>query len=172
MPDLIRFAVTDSPLGAMLVAVSGRGICFVAFDDGPNALIAALQALFPGAIATADEPLIDLAIVAVLAAMTSPAPILSVPFDLQGTAFQQQVWQALREIPSGSTLSYGELAQRIGAPKAIRAVANACAANKLAVLIPCHRVVGKNGQLTGYRWGIKRKAELLRRESLVPNNGL
>lgn len=161
----IRFHVTASPLGPMLVAVSGYGVCFVAFDDDPDALTHALHALFPSALAVADDPQLNVAITAVLAAIDSPSPHHNVPLDMQGTAFQQRVWQTLREIPPGSTLSYTELAQRIGAPTAIRAVANACAANKLAVLIPCHRVVGKNGQLTGYRWGVKRKAALLRREA-------
>jgi len=165
MATPIRFTVTTSPIGLMLVAVSGRGICLVAFDDDPIALTHALHALFPSAQAIVDDPQLNVAIAAVLAAIASPASHLNVPLDMQGTAFQQRVWQALREIPSGSTLSYSELAQRVGAPKAIRAVANTCAANKLAVLVPCHRVLGKNGQLTGYRWGIKLKAELLCREA-------
>lgn len=161
----VRYALTDSSLGRCLVAESERGICAILLGDDDAALVTELQMLFPAA---RDEPADDnfqQRIRNVIASIDGRNVPLSLPLDIQGTAFQQQVWQALRTIPCGETVSYQQLAQAIGKPKAVRAVASACGANKLAIVIPCHRVVRGDGSLSGYRWGVSRKAQLLRRES-------
>lgn len=161
----IRYACGRCALGTVLVAVSARGLCAILLGDGPDALRQELQERFPGTpLQHAPE---DLAapLAQVVRLIEAPRPALDLPLDLRGTAFQQRVWRALREIPPGATLSYTELAQRIGAPRAVRAVAGACAANALAVAIPCHRVVRQDGALSGYRWGIERKRALLDAEA-------
>lgn len=162
---VIRFAVGQCSLGAILVAQSQRGICAIQLGNDPDALVQALQDQFPKAqLVGADEDFERL-VAEVVGFVEMPSIGLSLPLDIRGTAFQERVWKALQEIPAGATISYTELAQRIGAPKAVRAVAGACAANRIAVAIPCHRVVRRDGDVSGYRWGVDRKRELLRREA-------
>lgn len=160
----IRFAVGECSLGAVMVAATEKGICAVLLGDDPDALLRELQDRFPRARLIGGAPDFAHIVAAVVALIEAPERGLDLPLDIRGTAFQQRVWQALREIPAGSTASYAEIARRIGAPKAVRAVARACAANALAVAIPCHRVVRSDGALSGYRWGIARKRALLARE--------
>ena len=160
----IHFALGQCTLGAILVARSTRGICTIALDDTPEQLLQALQDQFPHAELIGAEADFEQQIARVIAFVDAPQIGLDLPLDIRGTAFQQRVWQALRAIPVGETVSYSELAQRIGSPQSTRAVANACAANTLAVAIPCHRVVRQNGNLSGYRWGIERKQKLLAAE--------
>jgi AraC family transcriptional regulator of adaptative response/methylated-DNA-[protein]-cysteine methyltransferase len=160
----IRFAIGECSLGFVLVAISERGVCAIALADNPESLVRDVQARFPQAEPSGADPDVEQLIAKVVDFIEAPALALDLPLDVRGTAFQQRVWQALRDIPAGTTISYAEIARRIGAPKAVRAVAGACAANNLAVAIPCHRVVRTDGSLSGYRWGIEHKAELLRRE--------
>ena len=149
----------------MLVAATTRGICAILFDDGEAALIAALRARFPAAeIAPAAVDFAD-RLAEVLAMIEQPQMADRLPLDILGTAFQQRIWHALRTIPYGKTASYAQIAERAGAPEAVRAVAGACAANPIAVAIPCHRVIRADGNLAGYRWGLKRKQMLLAREA-------
>lgn len=161
---VIRFAVGECALGAILVAASPRGVCAILLGDTPEALIRDLEARFPRAELVGGDGDFEQMVATVVGFVDQPRQGLALPLDLQGTVFQQRVWQALREIPAGATASYAEIARRIGAPAAIRAVAGACAANPLAVAIPCHRVVRSDGGLAGYRWGIARKQALLERE--------
>jgi AraC family transcriptional regulator of adaptative response/methylated-DNA-[protein]-cysteine methyltransferase len=161
----IRFAIANSYLGSVLVAATERGICTIEFGDTPEALRARLAARFPRASLVDDDPDFASWIEEVLALMENPSRDFDLPLDIQGTAFQQRVWRALRAIPPGSTATYGAIARRIGRPSATRAVAHACASNAIAVAIPCHRVVGGDGNLKGYRWGIERKRALLDREA-------
>jgi AraC family transcriptional regulator of adaptative response/methylated-DNA-[protein]-cysteine methyltransferase len=160
----IRFAVGQCSLGAILVAQSSRGVCAILLGDDPNDLVHELQDKFPRANLQGAEPDFEQLIAHVVGFIEAPGIGLNLPLDLRGTAFQERVWQALQSIPVGTTASYAEIAQRIGAPKATRAVAQACGANCLAVAIPCHRVVRSDGQLSGYRWGVERKRQLLERE--------
>ncbi|HVI52848.1 MAG TPA: bifunctional DNA-binding transcriptional regulator/O6-methylguanine-DNA methyltransferase Ada [Candidatus Sulfotelmatobacter sp.] len=160
----IHFAVAGCSLGSVLVARSGRGVCAILMGDDPQTLIEDMQRRFPLARLIGGDPGYEHLVAAVIGAVEHPVQGLDLPLDVRGTAFQQRVWQALREIPAGSTATYTEVAEKIGAPKAVRAVAGACAANVLAVAIPCHRVVRTDGSLSGYRWGIERKRALLRRE--------
>ena len=161
----IRYALGICALGTILVAASARGVCDIAIgDDGPG-LLAALQRRFPNAVLASGSARFDEMVASVVALMDAPGTGLALPLDLQGTTFQLRVWQALRTILPGQTVSYTEIARRIGAPQAVRAVASACAANTLAVVIPCHRVVRSDGSLSGYRWGVARKAKLLRLEA-------
>lgn len=161
----IRFAVAQCSLGALLVASSERGVCAILLGDHPEALLEDLQIRFPKAQLLGGEAEYEAVVAKVIGFVEAPAKGLDLPLDIRGTAFQQRVWQALSEIPAGSTASYAQIAQRIGTPNAVRAVAGACAANALAVAIPCHRVVRTDGGLSGYRWGIARKRELLDREA-------
>ena len=161
----IRFAVGQSSLGAILVAQSERGVCAILMGDDPDRLTRDLQDKFPRANLIGADHAFEQLVAQVVGFIEAPGLGLDLPLDVQGTAFQQRVWQALREIPTGSTASYTEIATRIGMPKAVRAVAQACAANSLAVAIPCHRVVRSDGALSGYRWGVERKRTLLERES-------
>lgn len=161
----IRFAVGQCSLGAILVAQSNRGVCAILLGDDPGALVDDLQDKFPRANLIGADHDFEQLIAKVVGFIEAPAIGLDLPLDLRGTAFQERVWMALREIPPGSTASYAEIAQRIGAPKSFRAVAQACGANSLAVAIPCHRVVRSDGNLSGYRWGVERKRQLLERES-------
>ncbi|WP_249931158.1 bifunctional DNA-binding transcriptional regulator/O6-methylguanine-DNA methyltransferase Ada [Ramlibacter sp. 2FC] len=161
----VRFALGQCSLGAILVAGSERGICAIALGDEPEPLLRELQDRFPRATLVGGDAGFEQWVARVVGLVEAPALGLDLPLDLRGTAFQQRVWQALREIPPGQTCSYTELAQRLGAPRAVRAVAGACAANPLAVAIPCHRVVRSDGGLSGYRWGVARKAALLAREA-------
>ena len=160
----IRFAVGESQLGAILVAASERGVCAILMGDDPHALVCELQDRFPHARLEGEDRDFDTLVAQVVGAIEAPAMSWTLPLDVRGTVFQQRVWQALREVTPGSTVSYADIAQRIGAPKAVRAVAGACAANWLAVAIPCHRVVRRDGALSGYRWGVERKRDLLARE--------
>ncbi|KON80605.1 methylated-DNA--[protein]-cysteine S-methyltransferase [Azoarcus sp. PA01] len=161
----VRFAIGECSLGAILVAASARGVCAILIGDNAARLADDLQGRFPRAMLIGGDAGLEQTVAAVVRFVEAPALGLDLPLDIRGTAFQQRVWQALREIPAGRTASYAEIAQRLGAPKAVRAVAGACAANPLAVAIPCHRVVRNDGQLSGYRWGIERKRALLDREA-------
>ncbi len=160
----ILFAVGQCSLGAILVAQSTRGVCAILLGDDPDKLVRDLQDQFPKASLVGADHSFEQLVAQVVGFIEAPALGLDLPLDLRGTAFQERVWQALRDIPLGSTVSYGQIAERIGAPKAFRAVAQACGANCLAVAIPCHRVVRSNGDLSGYRWGVERKRQLLARE--------
>jgi AraC family transcriptional regulator, regulatory protein of adaptative response / methylated-DNA-[protein]-cysteine methyltransferase len=161
---VIRFAVGQCSLGAILVAQSQRGICAILLDDDPEVLVRDLQDLFPKAQLIGGDADFERLIALVVGFIEAPSIGLNLPLDVQGTAFQERVWQALREVPSGATVSYTQIADRIGAPKAVRAVAQACSANRIAVAIPCHRVIRRGGDIAGYRWGVDRKRELLKRE--------
>lgn len=163
----IRFAIGQCSLGAILVAASKRGVCAILMDDDPDALARDLQDRFPRAILVGSDTKFEQLVAKVVGFVEAPGIGLDLPLDVRGTAFQQRIWQALQEIPAGETASYTDVAQRIGAPKAVRAVAGACAANVLAVAIPCHRVVRIDGGLSGYRWGVERKRALLDREAQV-----
>ena len=163
--ESIRFAIGESSLGPVLVAATLKGVCAVFMGDNPDDLAADLQRRFPNAELTGGDAEFDLLVARVIGLVEAPRLGWDLPLDLRGTAFQQRVWQALREIPAGSTDSYTGIADRIGLPKAVRAVAGACAANPVAVAVPCHRVVRVDGGLSGYRWGVERKRELLDRES-------
>jgi AraC family transcriptional regulator, regulatory protein of adaptative response / methylated-DNA-[protein]-cysteine methyltransferase len=160
----IRFAVGECSLGSILVAQSPKGVCAILLGDDPEALVRDIQDRFPRATLLGGDEGFEQLVAQVVGFVEAPALGLDLPLDVHGTAFQQRVWQALREIPAGATRSYTQIAQRIGAPKAVRAVAQACAANALAVAIPCHRVVRTDGALSGYRWGIERKRALLAKE--------
>lgn len=161
----IRFAIGECSLGAILVAQSERGVCAILLGDDPDALARDLQDRFPKARLIGGDHDYEQLVARVVGFIEAPAIGLDLPLDVRGTAFQQRVWRALREIPAGSTASYSEIARRIGSPKATRAVAQACANNMLAVAIPCHRVVRNDGGLSGYRWGVQRKRALLEREA-------
>ena len=161
----IRFAIGECSLGAILVATSEIGVCAIFLGDDPDALARQLQDRFPRATLVGGDAEFESLVARVVGFVEAPALGLDLPLDVQGTAFQQRVWQALREIAPGSTMSYAEIAGRIGSPKSVRAVAAACAANSLAVAIPCHRVVRTDGGLSGYRWGVERKRALLQREA-------
>jgi AraC family transcriptional regulator of adaptative response/methylated-DNA-[protein]-cysteine methyltransferase len=160
----IRFAVARCHLGWALAAATEVGICAIDLGDTSETLAARLRARFPGAELVDDDPAFGEWMARVLAFLDAPHGGLDLPLDIQGTAFQRRVWLALREIAPGSTASYGQVAARIGNPKAARAVAQACAANPIAVAIPCHRVLRSDGRLGGYRWGSERKRALLKRE--------
>jgi AraC family transcriptional regulator of adaptative response/methylated-DNA-[protein]-cysteine methyltransferase len=160
----IRFAVGECSLGSILVAASDLGICSIAIGDDPNALARQLQDRFPNAHLIGGDRQFERTVARVVAFVENPSAGLDLPLHVQGTAFQQRVWKALSEIPCGTTCSYAELARRLGQPNATRAVAGACAANTLAVAIPCHRVVRTDGSLSGYRWGVERKEKLLKAE--------
>jgi AraC family transcriptional regulator of adaptative response/methylated-DNA-[protein]-cysteine methyltransferase len=160
----IRFAVGECSLGSILVARSERGVCAILLGDDPEVLARELQDRFPRAELIGGDGDFEALVARVVGFVESPALGLDLPLDVRGTAFQQRVWQAFVAIPVGETASYAEVARRIGAPGSIRAVAQACGANALAVAIPCHRVVRSDGALSGYRWGVERKRTLLDRE--------
>jgi AraC family transcriptional regulator, regulatory protein of adaptative response / methylated-DNA-[protein]-cysteine methyltransferase len=161
----IRFAVGECSLGSILVATSDRGVCAILLGDDPDALTRELQDQFPQANLIGGDKQFEQLVSKVIGFVEAPALGLALPLDVRGTAFQQRVWQALRKVPAGSTASYTDIAKRIGSPNSVRAVAHACAANVLAVAIPCHRVVRNDGALSGYRWGVERKRFLLEREA-------
>lgn len=161
----IRFAVGESSLGAILVASSAKGVAAILLGEDPDTLVRDLQDRFPKARLIGADADYEALVARVVGLIEVPQLGLDLPLDVRGTAFQQRVWQALREIPVGATVSYAEIAQRIGSPKSVRAVAGACAANNLAVAIPCHRVVRNDGALSGYAWGVERKRALLDREA-------
>lgn len=162
----IRFAVGQTSLGAILVASSAKGVAAILLGNDPDELVRDLQDRFPKAHLIGADRDYEALVARVVGLIEAPRIGLDLPLDVRGTAFQQRVWQALQEIPVGEAVSYAEIAQRIGSPKAVRAVAHACAANNFAVAIPCHRVVRKDGSLSGYAWGIERKRALLDREAL------
>ena len=161
----IRFAIGESSLGAILVAATERGVCAILLGDDPDALARDLQDRFPRARLVGGDRDFERMVAEVVGFVEHPRVGIDLPLDIRGTAFQQRVWQALREIPAGSTVSYSEVARRIGAPRSVRAVAHAVASNRLAVAIPCHRVVRNDGALAGYRWGLARKRALLEHEA-------
>ena len=163
----IRFAVGECSLGSILVATTSKGVCAILLGDEPEGLVRELQDRFPRAVLVGGDDAFEQVVAKVVGFVEAPALGLDLPLDVRGTAFQERVWQALREIPPGSTASYSEIAASVGAPKAGRAVAQACAANPLAVAIPCHRVVRQDGGLSGYRWGVERKRTLLTREGVA-----
>ncbi len=162
---VIRFAVGECSLGSILVAASGRGVCAISLGADPDALARELQDRFARATLLGADPAFEALVARVVGLVESPRTSVDLPLDVRGTAFQQKVWQALRGIPAGTTLSYSEVAAGLGMPDSARAVAQACAANSLAVAIPCHRVVRLDGGLSGYRWGVERKRALLDREA-------
>jgi AraC family transcriptional regulator of adaptative response/methylated-DNA-[protein]-cysteine methyltransferase len=163
----IHFAIGECSLGSILVARSQRGVCAILMGDDADALARDLQDRFPRARLIGGDPGFEHLVARVVGYVEAPSLGLDLPLDVRGTAFQQRVWQALREIPLGSTATYAEIANRIGEPRAVRAVAGACAANAIAVAIPCHRVVRTDGSLSGYRWGVERKRALLDREGAL-----
>lgn len=161
----IFFAIGECSLGSILVAQSRKGVCSILIGDDPQLLVRDLQDRFPKANLIGDESHYQELIAKVVGLIEKPEVGLGLPLDIRGTAFQQRVWKALQQIPPGSTATYSEIAAKIGMPKAVRAVAQACGANGLAVAIPCHRVIRNDGSLSGYRWGVERKRVLLERES-------
>jgi AraC family transcriptional regulator of adaptative response/methylated-DNA-[protein]-cysteine methyltransferase len=164
----IKFAVGQTSLGAILVASSKKGVAAILLGDDPDALLRNLQDRFPRAHLVGADRDYEALVAKVVGFVEAPQVGLDLPLDIRGTAFQQRVWQALREIPAGETATYAEIALRLGEPKAVRAVAGACAANKLAVAIPCHRVIRNDGSLSGYAWGVDRKRALIDRELHQP----
>jgi AraC family transcriptional regulator of adaptative response/methylated-DNA-[protein]-cysteine methyltransferase len=161
----INYTIVDSYLGRLLVAATERGICAISFGDDDNKLASALSAEYPAASIARDDMEVAAAVKIILEHINGSRPHLELPLDLQATAFQLQVWQELRKIPYGATRSYREVAQAIGKPSAVRAVARACATNPVALVTPCHRVIGADGNLSGYRWGLERKRQLLSKEN-------
>jgi AraC family transcriptional regulator of adaptative response/methylated-DNA-[protein]-cysteine methyltransferase len=160
----IAFTTTESPLGRLLVATTERGVCAVSLGETDAALEAGLRAEYPAATIAREDGRLGPAVMAILAHIAGGAPDLALPLDLRATGFEWRVWQALRRIPRGRTATYQEVAAAIGQPKAVRAVANACAHNRVALVIPCHRVVRSDGGLGGYRWGPERKEKILATE--------
>ncbi len=161
----IRFAIGVCSLGSILVAATERGVCAILLGDDPEALAHDLERRFPRAELVGADAGFESLVAKVVGLVEAPRVGIELPLDIRGTAFQQRVWQALRAIPAGTTATYIEIARAIGAPEAVRAVAGACAANPIAIAIPCHRVVRTDGDLAGYRWGVERKRALLEREA-------
>jgi len=166
----IRYTIAASPLGLLLVAATERGVCSVQLGDKSEELASGLHAEFPRADIQVDESGLRPQVRALLDYLEGQQPHPDLPLDVQGTAFQKRVWEELRRIPPGQTASYGEIAGRIGQPSAARAVARACATNPVALVTPCHRVVGQDGSISGYRWGVARKRKLLEREQVPGKN--
>lgn len=162
--ERIQYAIAETSFGQALLAMTGKGICSIEFGEDAKVLITQLTARFPGASIEVADAAAQALVDRVIAALDAPNAASALPLDVRGTAFQHRVWKALTQLKRGETVSYAELAKRIGAPTATRAVASACAQNTIAVLVPCHRVVRSDGALSGYRWGVERKAELLKRE--------
>jgi AraC family transcriptional regulator of adaptative response/methylated-DNA-[protein]-cysteine methyltransferase len=160
----IRFAIAQTSLGALLVAASEKGVCAIQMGDSPEKLLQELQDRFARARLVGGDAKFEKLVAKVVGLVERPRKDLDMPLDIRGTAFQQRVWKALTKIPAGKTASYADIARKIGKPSAVRAVAQACGANNLAIAIPCHRVVKTDGGLAGYRWGLARKKELLARE--------
>jgi AraC family transcriptional regulator, regulatory protein of adaptative response / methylated-DNA-[protein]-cysteine methyltransferase len=160
----IRTAFADCPFGRLLIGATDTGVCFLGFAEPDDALMGDLRKRFPRAHITADNAGLRATVDAVLAFLEEPKQSLDLPLDLRGTAFQQRVWRTLCQIPPGKTRTYGEVARLMEQPKAVRAVARSCATNPVALAVPCHRVIGQDGKLTGYRWGVPRKKALLERE--------
>jgi AraC family transcriptional regulator of adaptative response/methylated-DNA-[protein]-cysteine methyltransferase len=166
----IRTAFADSPFGRLLVGATARGVCFLGFGEPDAALLGDLRRRFPRASVVADDGALADTLASVLDFLAAPRAALDLPLDLRGTAFQKRVWDALGRIPPGETRSYAEVAAMIGAPRAARAVARSCATNPVSLAVPCHRVVGGDGSLTGYRWGVARKQALLAREAAAADS--
>jgi len=162
--ERIRFAVGQSSLGAILVAATDSGVCAILLGDEPDVLVRDLQDTFPSALLTGDDAAFDRHVASVVGFVETPAVGLDLPLDIRGTAFQKRVWTALQAVPPGSTVTYAEIARRMDRPGSARAVARACASNKIALAIPCHRVIRTDGSISGYRWGVQRKRALLKRE--------
>jgi AraC family transcriptional regulator of adaptative response/methylated-DNA-[protein]-cysteine methyltransferase len=162
----IQFAVGQSSLGEILVAQTDKGICAILLGDDPEALARDLRERFPRAELTQGGASVERLLTQVASFIEAPAKGLDLALDTHGTEFQCRVWDALARIPAGKTVSYTDIARRIGAPKSVRAVAQACGANSIAVAIPCHRVLRNDGALSGYRWGVGRKRTLLEREGV------
>ncbi len=169
--EVIRTAFANSPFGRLLVGATEKGVCFIGFAEPDDALLSELRRRFPRAELLPDDTGLAETVAAVLHFIQEPREALALPLDLRGTAFQQRVWQALTRIPLGETRSYSDVAAMIGDPRAVRAVAHCCANNPVALAVPCHRVVGKNGALTGYRWGVSRKQALLTGERQAKSAG-
>lgn len=163
--ETIRTALADSPFGRLLVAATDKGVCFLGFAEPDEALLGDLRQRFPRARIVPDASGLADIVDSVVTFMAEPRAALDLPLDLRGTAFQLRVWEALRRIPLGQTTTYGALAAAMGDPKATRAVARGCARNPVSLAVPCHRVVGADGSLTGYRWGIPRKQAILAKEA-------
>ena len=168
----IRFLVEKSILGWVLIAATAKGICAIEFGDSPDILENRLRERFSKAVIMDNDDVFKTRVKQILAHLENPRQSIKLPLDIQGTAFQRLVWTALREIPTGSTASYADIAAKIGLPKAARAVARACASNKIAVAIPCHRAVRRDGGLGGYRWGIERKRAVLEREAALQKSSV
>ena len=166
--ETIRFAIGECSLGSILAASSEKGVVAILLGDDPEALVHDLQDRFPKAQLVGGDREYETLVAGVVGLVEAPGLGHALPLDVRGTAFQQRVWQALREIPAGHTATYSDIAHSIGQPEAVRAVAGACAANPLAIAIPCHRVVRSDGSLSGYRWGVDRKRRLLDRERISP----
>ncbi|MCE4224624.1 bifunctional DNA-binding transcriptional regulator/O6-methylguanine-DNA methyltransferase Ada [Methylobacterium sp. C25] len=164
----IRFAVGPCSLGQILVAATEKGVCAIMMDDDPDVLLRDLQDRFPHAELTGGDAGFEALVAQVIGLAETPGRSVELPLDIHGTAFQQRVWEALKRIPAGTTATYKQVAQAIGEPAAVRAVARACGANPVALAIPCHRVVRSDGSLSGYRWGVARKRDLLDREGAKP----
>lgn len=164
---VISFATGKSALGQILVARSVTGICAILMGDADVDLQADLAARFPGARIVRDGDAIQNDLTKVIRSIETPAAGLDLSLDMRGTPFQRRVWEVLRAIPTGTTMSYTAIARKLGTPKAVRAVAGACAANPIALAVPCHRVVRNDGDLAGYRWGIERKRVLLSKEAVI-----
>jgi AraC family transcriptional regulator of adaptative response/methylated-DNA-[protein]-cysteine methyltransferase len=164
MAEIVRYAQGDSSLGTFVAAMSERGLAMVAFADGDTDLLEGLRTRFPEADLVDDAAFMQETLARLADLIEHPDAKLDLPLDLRGSEYERRVWNALREIPSGQTVNYGEIAARIGSPREAREVAEACAANMLAVVVPCHRVVKKDGRISGYRWGFKRKRALIARE--------
>ena len=165
--EVILFAVGECSLGSVLVAATAQGICAIQLGDSPEPLVEALRDRFPNAELKGGDADFERVLAEVISLVEEPKRALGLPLHVRGTAFQHKIWEILRSIPIGETMSYAEVAAKAGCPSAVRAVASACAANKLAVAIPCHRVVRTGGALSGYRWGVQRKAALLKREGAL-----
>jgi AraC family transcriptional regulator of adaptative response/methylated-DNA-[protein]-cysteine methyltransferase len=161
----INFTVVESPLGHLLVGATSKGVCSVRLGDSAEQLEADLRDEFPAAEIRRTDENLRRTVKQILDHLAAKEPRLELPLDIRATAFQRQVWEALRAIPYGSTRSYGEVAKQIGQPKAVRAVARACATNPVALVIPCHRVIREDKSLGGYRWGLERKRQLIANES-------
>ena len=165
----INYTAADSPIGKLMVAATEKGICSVSFGDTADELKNELEQEFFAAEIRNDDTTLKDAVAAILKGMNGERTILSLPLDIRGTAFQMRVWSELRKIPYGETRSYGQIAEKLGNPKAVRAVARACATNPIALVNPCHRVIGADGKLSGYKWGIERKAQILEKEKAKKN---
>jgi AraC family transcriptional regulator of adaptative response/methylated-DNA-[protein]-cysteine methyltransferase len=170
--DEILFTIVESSLGRVLVARSERGLCAISIGDDDGLLTRELRERFPQATLREDGAELSALAAEVITLIEAPSRSGEIPLDLRGTDFQRRVWEALREIPAGETASYTEIAHRIGRPGSVRAVGGACAANPLAVVVPCHRALRSDGALAGYRWGVQRKRALLEREAAAPSNPL